>query len=100
MARKAAPRRDTQKALTNRHRGGAALGKLTVVVGSPRAAGLRRAIGVILVAGLCVSAVTFYRDTELPRSAPSVASTETAMRHGDYQNAFEPAERRNTTGVG
>jgi hypothetical protein len=30
---------------------------------------------VILVAGLCVSAVTFYRDTELPRSAPSVAST-------------------------
>ena len=40
-----------------------------------RAAGLRRTIGLILVAGLCVSAVTFYRDAELPRSAPSVAST-------------------------
>jgi hypothetical protein len=48
------------------------LGKLTVV-GHPRAAGLRRAIGLILVAGLCVSAVTFYRDAELPRSAPSMA---------------------------
>lgn len=50
------------------------MGKLTVV-GHPRAAGLRRAIGLILVAGLCVSAVTFYRDAELPRSAPSVASS-------------------------
>ncbi len=50
------------------------MGKLTVV-GHPRAAGLRRAIGLILVAGLCVSAVTFYRDAELPRSAPSVAGS-------------------------
>jgi hypothetical protein len=48
------------------------LGK-SIVAGHPRAAGLRRAIGLILVAGLCVSAVTFYRDAELPRSAPSVA---------------------------
>jgi hypothetical protein len=43
--------------------------------GHPRAAGLRRALGLIFVAGLCVSAVTFYRDAELPRSAPSVASS-------------------------
>jgi hypothetical protein len=50
-----------------------ALGKSTVV-DHPRAAGLRRAIGLILVAGLCVSAVTFYRDAELPQSAPSVAT--------------------------
>jgi hypothetical protein len=50
------------------------LGKLTVV-DHPRGAGLRRAIGLILVAGLCVSAVTFYRDAELPRSAPSVAGS-------------------------
>ena len=42
------------------------MGKLTVV-DHQRAAGLRRAIGLILVAGLCVSAVTFYRDAELPR---------------------------------
>jgi hypothetical protein len=50
-----------------------ALDKLTVV-DHPRTAGLRRAIGLILVAGLCVSAVTFYRDAELPRSAPAAAS--------------------------
>ena len=50
------------------------MGKLTVV-DHQRAAGLRRAIGLILVAGLCVSAVTFYRDAELPRSAPSVAGS-------------------------
>jgi hypothetical protein len=49
------------------------LGKSTVV-DHLRAAGLRRAIGLILVAGLCVSAVTFYRDAELPRSASSVGS--------------------------
>jgi hypothetical protein len=54
-----------------------ALGKLTVV-DHQRAAGLRRAIGLILVAGLCVSAVTFYRDAELPRSAPSVAGKTTS----------------------
>jgi hypothetical protein len=48
------------------------------VVGHPRAAGLRRAIGLILVAGLCVAAVTFYRDAELPRSAPSGASSTTS----------------------
>lgn len=53
------------------------MGKLTVV-DHQRAAGLRRAIGLILVAGLCVSAVTFYRDAELPRSAPSVASNPPA----------------------
>jgi hypothetical protein len=48
------------------------------VVGHPRAAGLRRAIGLILVAGLCVAAVTFYRDAELPRSAPSGAGSTTS----------------------
>jgi hypothetical protein len=49
------------------------LGKLTVVH-HPRAAGLRRALGAVMVAALCVSAVTFYRDApELPRSAPANA---------------------------
>jgi hypothetical protein len=45
------------------------------LAGHPRTAGLRRALGLILVAGLCVSSVTFYRDAELPRSAPVTAST-------------------------
>jgi hypothetical protein len=50
------------------------LGKLTVV-GHSRAAGLRRAMGAVFVAALCVSAVTFYRDApELPRSAPASTS--------------------------
>ena len=65
------------------------------MVGHSRAAGLRRAIGLILVAGLCVSAVTFYRDAELPRSAPAMAggppsptaSTPTAAR-------LQPRRRR------
>ena len=59
------------------------MGKLTVV-DHQRAAGLRRAIGLILVAGLCVSAVTFYRDAELPRSAPSVAGKN------DFRDNLEP----------
>jgi hypothetical protein len=50
------------------------LGKFTVV-GQPRAAGLRRALGAVLVAALCVSAVTFYRDAqELPQSTPGASS--------------------------
>src|SRR4029453_3221649 len=53
--------------------GGAALGRLPVVH-HPRAAGLRRALGAVAVAALCVSAVTLYRDApELPRSAPADA---------------------------
>lgn len=37
--------------------------------------GLRRVMGLILIAGLCVSAVTFYSEApELPRSAPAIAS--------------------------
>ena len=48
--------------------GGCALARLTV--GGRRSAALRRGIGLILVAGLCISAVTFYRDAlELPRSS-------------------------------
>ena len=49
------------------------MAKLTV--GGRRSAALRRGIGLILVAGLCVSAVTFYRDAlELPRSSPAPAT--------------------------
>jgi hypothetical protein len=37
--------------------------------------GLRRAMGLVLIAGLCVTAVTFYSEApELPRSAPAAAS--------------------------
>lgn len=37
--------------------------------------GLRRALGLVLIAGLCVTAVTFYSEApELPRSAPAAAS--------------------------
>ena len=51
------------------------MGKMTVV-GHPFPAGLRRALGLVLVAGLCVAAVTVYQDApDLPRSAraPSLA---------------------------
>jgi hypothetical protein len=51
------------------------LGRMTVV-GRPFPAGLRRALGLVLVAGLCVAAVTVYQDApDLPRSAraPSLA---------------------------
>ena len=51
------------------------MGKMTVV-GQPFPAGLRRALGLVLVAGLCVAAVTVYQDApDLPRSAraPSLA---------------------------
>lgn len=51
------------------------MGKMTVV-GHPLPAGLRRALGLVLVAGLCVAAVTVYQDApDLPRSAraPSLA---------------------------
>ena len=55
--------------------GGAALGKMTRG-GSPIPGRLRRALGLVLVAGLCVAAVTVYQDApDLPRSAraPSLA---------------------------
>jgi hypothetical protein len=55
------------------------LGKLTVV-GHSRAAGLRRAMGAVFVAALCVTAVTFYRDApELPRSAPANAGVPPSL---------------------
>jgi hypothetical protein len=41
-----------------------------------RAAGLRRALGLVLIGGLCAAAVTFYREgPQLPRSAPEPSST-------------------------
>jgi hypothetical protein len=44
-------------------------------VGQARVAGLRRALGLVLIGGLCAAAVTFYREgPELPRSAPAAAS--------------------------
>lgn len=50
------------------------MGNLTVV-GRSRAAGLRRALGLVLIGGLCAAAVTFYREgPQLPRSAPAAAS--------------------------
>jgi hypothetical protein len=49
------------------------LGKMTAV-GHARAAGLRRALGLVLIGGLCAAAVTFYREgPALPRSAPTPA---------------------------
>jgi hypothetical protein len=50
------------------------LGKLSLT-GHTFPPGLRRAMGLVLIAGLCVSAVTFYSEApELPRSAPAAAS--------------------------
>jgi hypothetical protein len=53
---------------------GAILGKVSPT-GHRLSPGLRRALGLILIAGLCVSAVTFYSEApELPRPAPAIAS--------------------------
>ena len=50
------------------------MGKLSLVA-NPRAAGLRRALGLVLIGLLCAAAVTFYREgPQLPRSAPTPAS--------------------------
>jgi hypothetical protein len=50
------------------------------VVRHPRAAGLRRALGAVVVAALCVTAVTFYRDAPgLPRSAPATAGGPSSL---------------------
>jgi hypothetical protein len=50
------------------------LGKLSLT-GHRFPPGLRRAMGLLLIAGLCVSAVTFYNEApELPRSVPAMAS--------------------------
>ena len=50
------------------------MGKLSLT-GHRLPPGLRRVMGLILIAGLCVSAVTFYSEApELPRSAPEIAS--------------------------
>ena len=47
--------------------------KMTAV-GHARIAGLRRALGLVLIGGLCAAAVTFYREgPELPHSAPTPA---------------------------
>jgi hypothetical protein len=55
--------------------GGAALGNSTLVVRS-RAPGLRRALGLVLIGGLCAAAVTFYQEgPELPRSGPEAATS-------------------------
>jgi hypothetical protein len=44
-------------------------------VGHARVAGLRRALGLVLIGGLCAAAVTFYREgPDLPRSASEVPS--------------------------
>lgn len=52
------------------------MGKLSLTGHHPFPSGLRRAMGLILIAGLCVSAVTFYSEApELPRSAPAIASS-------------------------
>jgi hypothetical protein len=45
-------------------------------VGQARVAGLRRALGLVLIGGLCAAAVTFYREgPDLPRSASEVPSS-------------------------
>jgi hypothetical protein len=66
------------------------LGNLT----SPRhskAAGLRRALGLVLIGGLCAAAVTFYREgPQLPRSASEAAST-TPLRTAAEQPAPIPS---------
>ena len=44
-------------------------------VGHTRVAGLRRALGLVLIGGLCAAAVTFYREgPDLPRTATEVPS--------------------------
>jgi hypothetical protein len=81
------------------------LAKLTVVH-HPRAAGVRRALGAVVVAALCVSAVTFYRDApELPRSAPANADgppsltspTPTAQAPSASPPTTSPTTTRTTT---
>lgn len=55
--------------------GGAALGNSPLVRRS-RAAGLRRALGLVLIGGLCAAAVTFYQESpELPRSGPEATTS-------------------------
>ena len=50
------------------------MGRLSLT-GHSLSPGLRRALGLVLIAGLCVTAVTFYSEApELPRSAPAAAS--------------------------
>jgi hypothetical protein len=69
----------TRQSVSLWHRGGgAALGNSTLVVRS-RAPGLRRAVGLVLIGGLCAAAVTFYQEgPELPRSGPE-ATTSTPL---------------------
>jgi len=87
MAPESLRRRVSKKASRLRRGEAVVLGKLTI--GRPPA-GLRRALGLILVAVLCVSAVTFYRDAlELPRSAP-VATTSTPLPTAPASTAGTP----------
>jgi hypothetical protein len=59
--------------------------------------GLRRAIGLILVAALCVSAVTFYRDAlEFPRSPPA-GKTSTAPPTAPAPSPATPRSPSSTT---
>ncbi len=67
------------------------------MVNQPRAAGLRRALGAVAVAALCVSAVTFYRDApELPRSAPAGTSGPPSLT-GPAPTAQVPSASPSTT---
>jgi hypothetical protein len=61
------------------------------VVRRPLPTGLRRAMGVILVAGLCVSAITVFREAPaFPRSAPTIA-TETPVPSASAATHQTPA---------
>jgi hypothetical protein len=67
------------------------------VVHQPRAAGVRRALGAVVVAALCVSAVTFYRDGPgLPRSAPADAGGPPSLT-GPAPNQAPSASQSPTT---
>jgi hypothetical protein len=63
------------------------LDKMTAV-GHARIAGLRRALGLVLIGGLCAAAVTFYReDPDLPRSASTPAGGAPSVSSASPANA-------------
>jgi hypothetical protein len=63
------------------------LDKMTAV-GHARIAGLRRALGLVLIGGLCAAAVTFYReDPDLPRSASTPAGGAPSVGSASPANA-------------
>ena len=74
------------------------MGKMTAV-GHARVAGLRRALGLVLIGGLCAAAVTFYREgPELPRSGP-IAVTGAPSAAGSAAPASAPPASATTTPV-